>query len=488
MDYNQNKRSHINLRWKIFLYLLAFIAIILALLWVFGVLLMSDIYSSIISNRLESVANTLEERKDSSELDVTAAYISHENEMCIYIFKFNDRTATPLVSVHSNSACLIHNISSEELEKIYTSALQSEDGTFTKRVPLYGFNPADQAGNDNLSDAGLPDSIIYARTVTFKNGDDGVIFLNCAITPVTATVKTLQTMLFWISLISVVIALIVATFLSRHIAAPISDVTREARSLSNCSYDKSRVKKGYREINELSETLSAAAIELTKADRMKKDLLANVSHDLRTPLTLIEGYAEMMRDIPGENTPENMQIVIDESKRLSTLVSDLLTISKMQTDSGVLNYTRFDLTESLADTVDRVAKLNGPHGYDIRLETSGPVYVTADKTRILQVVYNLLGNAVTHTGEDKTVTVTETVSGNTVRVSVTDTGEGIAKTDLPLIWDRYYKVDKIHKRGMGGSGLGLSIVKEILILHDSRFGVSSTLGEGSTFWFELKIS
>ncbi len=488
MDYKHKKVSHLSLRWKIFLYLLAFTAIVLSLLWIFGVLLMSDIYSGIISNRLQSAADVLEERKGSAELDTTAAFLSHENEMCVYIFKFKNKTAVPLVSVHANAACLIHNVGSEELERIYVSALKSGDGTFTKRVPLYGFNPAGQAGNDKLSDSGLPDSVIYAKTFTFENGDSGVIFLNCAVTPVTATVKTLQAMLLWISLIAIAIALSVATFLSRHIAAPISDVTREARSLSRCTYDKSRVRSGYREINELSEALDAAALDLTQADRMKKELLANISHDLRTPLTLIEGYTEMMRDIPGENTPENMQVVIDESKRLSTLVSDLLTISKMQTESGELNLIRFDLTEALRDTVDRVAKLNEPYGYDIRLESTAPVYVTADKTRILQVVYNLLGNAVTHTGEDKRVTVTEAVSGDVVRVSVADTGEGIAKSDLPLIWDRYYKVDKVHKRGMGGSGLGLSIVKEILILHGARFGVSSTPGNGSTFWFELKIS
>ena len=104
---------------------------------------------------------------------------------------------------------------------------------------------------------------------------------------------------------------------------------------------------------------------------------------------------------------------------------------------------------------------------------------------ILQVIYNLINNAVNYTGAEKLVTVEQTVSNGSVRISVTDTGEGIAKEQLPLIWDRYYKVDKVHRRAMVGTGLGLSIVKQILELHGATYGVSSTIGKGSTFWFEL---
>ncbi len=133
-------------------------------------------------------------------------------------------------------------------------------------------------------------------------------------------------------------------------------------------------------------------------------------------------------------------------------------------------------------------KLYEPDGYRVVLKGVDGVYVNADKTRILQVLYNLIGNAVSYTGEDKTVTVDETIRDGIVRISVADSGEGISKEDLPLIWDRYYKVEGTHRRGVGGTGLGLSIVREILILHGAKFGVSSELGHGSTFWFELPIA
>lgn len=482
------KRARFSVKHRILSSLLLFTAIILGSLWIFQILLLDRIYSSIVTDRLESTASKLEAVIDADDLDETAAYLSHENEICIYIFKFHLRKALPVSSVHVEGACLIHNVAPDELSRLYVSAKESEDGIKITRVPLGGFNMAEQSGNDRLSASKLPDSIIYTKTVTFGDGTDGVIFLNCEMTPVTATVKTLRTMLGWISVVTVFIAVIFAYVLTRRISAPIADVNREAKELTRCRYDGSKVKRSYKEIEELSETLTYAASELSKVDRMQKELIANISHDLRTPLTLIEGYSEMMRDIPGENTPENMQVVIDETKRLSTLVTDLLELSRIHRDDEKVTFSVINLTKSLENTTERVKKLYSPDGYKIELHTDGDVYVSADRTRLLQVIYNLIGNAVSYTGDDKTVTVTEVIVGTSVRVSVTDSGSGIAKEDLPLIWDRYYKLDKVHRRGAGGSGLGLSIVKENLLLHNARFGVSSEPGHGSTFWFELPIA
>jgi signal transduction histidine kinase len=126
-------------------------------------------------------------------------------------------------------------------------------------------------------------------------------------------------------------------------------------------------------------------------------------------------------------------------------------------------------------------------GYNIEFIANEDVRVMADSVMILQVVYNLINNAVNYTGEDKRVWVRQSVSGGVVRISVTDTGEGISKEDITKIWDRYYKVDKVHKRATVGTGLGLSIVKGILETHNAVYGVESTLGHGSTFWFELNV-
>ena len=238
----------------------------------------------------------------------------------------------------------------------------------------------------------------------------------------------------------------------------------------------------------LSATLNRAAYELSKLDKMQKDLIANVSHDLRTPLTMIAGYSEAMRDLPGEATPENIQIVIDETNRLTSLVNDMLEVSRYQNGTQTLKMTRFNFTDVIRVTLERYAKLRERDGYSIIFEADRDVWVDADEGRILQVIYNLINNAVNYTGDDKKVVIRQSVTDDGfVQLEVIDTGIGIPEEELPLVWERYYKVNDFHKRANMGTGLGLSIVKNILLLHGAQFGVSSRVGQGSCFWFRLAL-
>ena len=221
-------------------------------------------------------------------------------------------------------------------------------------------------------------------------------------------------------------------------------------------------------------------------EHLQHELIANISHDLRTPLTMIGGYAEAMRDIPSENTPENMQIIMDETARLSTLVNEILDFSRLQTGALAMNPQPMSLTDTVQAIVTRVGKLTEKDGYVIRFAPEDNLTVVADETRIGQVVYNLLGNALTYTGKDKTVTLTQTRKDGRARLSVSDTGKGIAPEELPLIWNRYYRTQESHKRAVIGSGLGLSIVRNILEQHGAPYGVDSGDG-GTTFWFELPL-
>ena len=145
------------------------------------------------------------------------------------------------------------------------------------------------------------------------------------------------------------------------------------------------------------------------------------------------------------------------------------------------------LTRAVSDILKRYEKLKEQDGYSIVFLADTEAFVYADSVMIKQVIYNLINNAINYTGEDKSVVVKQIINSNKVCISVTDTGDGISKEDLPLIWERYYKVDKVHKRAAVGTGLGLSIAREVLDLHNAQFGVISKLSEGSTFWFELDI-
>ena len=201
---------------------------------------------------------------------------------------------------------------------------------------------------------------------------------------------------------------------------------------------------------------------------------------------MITGYAEMIRDLPGENTPENMQVIIDEATRLSSLVKDLIDISVIQNGTTKVTLKTYNLTDSILEIFKRYTKLIEQNEFKLDFVHDNDVYIYADEMKISQVIYNLVNNAINYIGEDKTVIVKQTVKDGTVRIEVTDHGMGIPKDKLEHIWNRYYRVDKEHKRAVIGTGLGLSIVKSVLDLHKAQYGVESELGKGSTFWFELK--
>lgn len=332
------------------------------------------------------------------------------------------------------------------------------------------------------------ETMILARILTDESGEETILIADSVITPVTATVHAIRIQLIYISVFMILLSLLMAFIVSFHISKPIIKISHTAKEISDGNLNIEFEEKGYKEISELADTLNYTVSELTKSELLQRELIANVSHDLRTPLTMITAYAEVMRDLPGENTPENLQVIIDEAKRLTELVNDLLDISKLQAGVQKLERKEYNLTESIKSVMKRYAKLVEQQGYDITFEYREPeVWVEADEYKIYQVLYNLVNNAVNYTGEDRKVIVRQIVKESSVRIEVTDTGEGIAPEQLNHVWDRYYKIDKNHKRAVMGTGLGLSIVKNILQLHDAPFGVITEIGKGSIFWFELKL-
>lgn len=328
--------------------------------------------------------------------------------------------------------------------------------------------------------------LAYAKIINTSSGER-MIVVESEITPVASVVDTLRIQLIIVTAVIVVLSIAVAVFLGKLIARPIADTNEKAKSLAKQDYDVTFEGGRYREITELNATLTYAAEELKKVDSLQKELIANISHDLRTPLTMITGYSEVMRDLPGEMTPENIQIIIDEATRLNSLVTDLLDISRLQSGTADIKQAPFSLTSCIESIFARYTKLKESDGLNIEFEHDGEVFVMGDELRMTQVLYNLINNAINYIGDDKTVVVKQTVEGGRVRVEVIDHGDGIPEEKLAYIWDRYYRVDKEHRRAVIGTGLGLSIVKNILTAHDAEYGVNSALGEGSDFWFTLPV-
>lgn len=481
-------RGKISVKWKLFMYLAIFIGVILAILWLFQVVFLEDFYKLIKINQIKSASETIANNIDNEDLQTLVTRIAQSNEVCIII---TDNQGNQVCTADVLPDCIIHKMPDRQWEGFYEKAIQN-GGTYLERFnrSVFRNNRYDNRMFEGVvppRDDGMMESMVYTRLTASQDGTQYVVLLNSTISPVSATVSAIRVQILLITAVLLVLALILAIIISRRISAPIVKINQAAKVLATGKYDVHFESSGYREIAELADTLNYAAVELSKVEGLRRELIANISHDLRTPLTMITGYAEVMRDLPGENTPENVQIIIDEAKRLTSLVNDVLDLSKLQSGSQKMNFERLDLTATIQQTMGRYQKLTQQDGYQIRFFHEGNAVVAADELRISQVIYNLINNAITYTGPDKTVTVTQTIKDGWVTVEVTDTGEGIEPDKLPLIWDRYYKVDKEHKRAQMGAGLGLSIVRSVLEMHHARYGVQSTVGKGSTFWFSLPL-
>ena len=351
-------------------------------------------------------------------------------------------------------------------------------------------NPRNEIGSDQTPPSGIAqESMVSVRILTISS-TPYLTILSARLTPVNATVQMIRQELIFVSIIMIILALVLAMVISRLISKPLSQMNESAKELAKGNYDVEFHDQSSLEISELGSTLNYTARQLKKTEQLQHELIANVSHDLRTPLTMIQAYAEMMRDIPGENTPENVQVIIDEAGHLTGMVNDLLDISKLQAGVTQLNKTHFNLTANLEAAVQRIGRMASANEFTIDLicDHDQEVFVDADEFKIYQVVYNLINNALNYSGDSRHIIVRQECIGDTVKVSVQDFGPGIAKENLPLVWERYYKIDKEHRRSSNGSGLGLAIVRKILELHHAQYGVDSTLGQGSTFWFCLKVS
>lgn len=478
MRLNMNK---LKLKWKIFGFILGFCTLLLVILWLFQVVFLDSFYQSIkvmeIRNDVKTIANNINNKNISSLI----SSISQNGEIYIEISSLD---GTNIIS----SSDTKYKVSLDDKITMIGKAKSNNDEFYKHSTNL---PPKKPTGNKNFVNELPPSnqstqSLVYVKLVKSSSGKTFAIFINAVISPVSATVTTLRYQLYLVTGIMILLSVLIALIIAKRISKPIEEINKSAKLLAQGSYNIHFNGNGFLEIAELSDTLNTAATELNKVELLRRELLANISHDLRTPLSLIYSYAEMIHDFPDEITPDQTQVIMDETQQLKTLVNDVLDISKLESGMQKLNFSKYNLTESIKTTTERIAELVKKNGYCVSFIYDKEALVYADETRITQVFYNLLTNAINYAGEDKNITVREVVSNESVKIEVTDNGDGITSENLPYIWDRYYKVDKKHKRAIMGTGLGLSIVKKVIELHGGNYGVESQAGKGSTFWFELK--
>ena len=448
-------------KFYLFSSLIVFSFLILLIFWIFQITFLNGYYKYFKKNDMivtsKEIIRNYNNNKDYNEINM----IAYKNNICIEILD----DSKLLYSSGASNSCIL--LDSKIIKKNKTKFIESNEKTVNFTAYNYNYN-------DEL--------LIYGE----KLSDGSIIFISTPLKIMGSILVIIQKEFIYCSIVIIVISLIAAYFLSRKFSNPIIRITKESKKMARGNYDVEFKESSIEEINELAETLNNTSIELSKTENLRRELLANVSHDLKTPLTLIKANAEMVHDLTYANEEKrnkNLDVIIKETDRLNMLVEDILDLSKAQSKTMKLDLKRLNLGELVKSILTRYEVLKEKSGYNIIYNSDKEFIIKADRKRLEQVIYNLINNAINYTGKDKLVTVNLVDKKNKVRFEVIDTGKGINKEDINYIWDKYYKADKSYHRVTVGTGLGLSIVKNILEMHNFKYGVE-TSKEGTKFYFE----
>lgn len=350
--------------------------------------------------------------------------------------------------------------------------------------------------------------ILYGAT-----GNKGGVYMRTPIKSMKESASITSMFLGITGISALFISVIVIVILSRSISRPIRELSEISKEMTDlhfeARYDSKRSSSKEiddlgNNINILSGTLEKTISELKSAniellndiekkeqiDEMRKEFLSNVSHELKTPLALIQGYAEGLQegiDADKQSRDFYCEVIIDEAEKMNLMVKKLLTLNQLEFGSNVLDMSRFDLCELVSGIISTSALLADNEGITVNHRNIGPVYVWGDEFMIEDVITNYISNAIHYAKGEKIITVSYDRYDDIVRLNIHNTGEPIPDEEIDKIWDKFYKIDKARTREYGGNGIGLSIVKAIMKLHNHQYGMENC-DSGVKFWIELETN
>lgn len=462
----QNIVDQKSIRVKFWLYFSGMAIFILILLWLLQIVFINSFYESMKIRDTEKVGRIVTRQFGKKDFEETLLRYSFEKNLSLQVYNDQAGLVFPL----------------NPLDYIYRPMLSKED-FFTYFLPLLKDNKTEET---YVADYKYEDSssILYVSYLGEQAGERFFLAVSASVDPVDSTVEILKNQLIIVSFISILLAFIISYYLSSRLAKPLSDMAMTARALGQGDFSVQFKEQEYTEINDLAKTLNYATGELTDALEMRKDLIANVSHDFKTPLTVIKSYGEMIRDISGDNKElreKHTQTILEEVDYLTNFVNDLLDLSRVESGLGTLSLTDVELRDLTEEVLARFKNLK-EKGYIFRIHGDGTM--VCDSNKIRQVIYNFISNGINYSQNKKEIDIYIISEYNTVTYCVRDYGKGIPKEDQDSIWERFYRGRDHHERQMVGTGLGLFICKNILELHGYRYGVKSEIGVGSTFYFQ----
>lgn len=461
-----------SLSFKLWTYFSMFAIFIFILLWFMQVIFLQSYYTKMKKNEVIKLSEKIYAEYKKDDFINSIDEISYKNSLNVFLIDSDGNTLYNSYLQDNNDSKMQRPNIVINTSEIIKQIMSSKNGKISYTTQITKFKSQ---------------LFIYGT----KLDNSTYLIMTAYIDPIDSTTSVLKEQLKDITIISLIFSFIVSFFISRKIAKPIINMEKSANSLKNGDYNVVFEKGDYTEIDNLATTLNATTTELAKTDKLRKELIANVSHDLRTPLTMIKAYAEMIQDISGDNKEkreEHLKVIIDETDRLTRLITDMMDLSKLESGILTIKKEEFNLTDTINMLLRSFRNMYEKEGYNFKFDCNEDIYVIADEIKIEQVLYNLISNAVNYSDDNKNIEINISKDKNNARIEVIDNGRGISKEKLPYIWDRYYKVGEIHKTSKTGTGLGLSIVKNILEKHGKKYGVESEVNKGSKFWFEVDLS
>lgn len=349
----------------------------------------------------------------------------------------------------------------------------------------------------------------YLESWGYFSDNQTIFLMSAPLASIRESVNLANRFLAYVGIAALILGSLFIYLTTRRITSPILELAEISERMSNLDFDAKYTGDAIDEIgilgnsmNKLSDTLKATVGQLKSAnaelqkdieekikiDDMRKDFIANVSHELKTPIALIQGYAEGLTEGMAED-PESRdyycEVIMDEANKMNKMVRQLLTLTALEFGNDAPVKEPFDLADLVRGVIGAARILIQQKDAHVKLQAAGPVFVLADEFKIEEVVTNYLNNALNHLDGERQIVITVESDGNEALVTVFNTGSHIPEEDIPNLWTKFFKVDKAHTREYGGSGIGLSIVKAIMDSHHKACGVRNVEG-GVEFWFTLE--
>ena len=461
--------------------------------WFINTTLLEDYYISHKMNVLISTFETVDEAYTNGEGDTEEFQIELEKKCA--------GSNITLMVISSNGTIIQSNVSNKDmmLQQFFDImfSTQSQDAVVVESTEDYVI--------EKTMDTRLKSDYL----VLWGNLQDGNrILLRTAQESIKESVAIANRFLAYVGIASVIVCAVVLYFVTRKITNPILQLAEISKRMTKLDFEAKFQSRGENEIdflgehmNQMSETLEKTISELKSAnnqlkidiekkdqiDEMRKEFISNVSHELKTPIALIQGYAEGLQECINDDAESRefyCEVIIDEAEKMNRMVKNLLTLNQLESGNEQIVFERFDLTELIQGVINATAILREQNDIELTFDVEKPMYVWADEFKTEQVLTNYISNAIHYALGKKRIVITAKEIGEAIRVGVFNTGNPIPESEIAHIWDKFYKVDKARTREYGGNGIGLSIVKAIMESFHRECGVIN-YEDGVEFWFEL---